>query len=98
MVYIEGTTQRFYTHDFFAIGRLLKPARAFESKEFGALFNERSRIIALPVADTKTLQVGSSIDQDMACFSVSPEPLSPCILHRDEALARKFARVTGGLR
>lgn len=97
MVYAEGSSQRFFAHDLFTISRLLKPARAFESKEFGALFNEQGLVIALPAAGTDGLLLGASIDAEMVCFSVSSEPLTPCVLHRDEALAREFARVTAVL-
>lgn len=90
MLYVEGVRQRFFAHDLFTIHRLLQPARAVEPLDFGALFNEQHQVVAIP----RTRFGGP----ELACFSLSRDPLTPCLIQHDQSLAREFEAVTAGLR
>lgn len=82
-VRVRGTGILHFSHDMSAIRRLIASDRIMGQERIGALFNTKHLVVAVP-----------SEDGDMACFSLSGQPLGPCSVPRDEALAREFDAVT----
>lgn len=84
-VQVRGNGILHFSHGMFAIRRLVAPDRFVGLERSGALFNAEHLVVAIP-----------SEDGDMACFSLSGQPLGPCSMPRNESLAREFAAVTAG--